>query len=64
MIHCVYVGNQIAKALSLGKSSDEKVSTIHQSTWDNLGIPGEELRDLMLLTKKNFETTIDSWSLE
>ena len=60
----VYTGNQIAKSIALGKSTDGKVSAIPLSIWNSLGISEKELPDILYRIKLDFDAVANSWDLE
>lgn len=60
----VYAGNQIAKSIALGKSTDGKVSTVPPSTWKSLGISEKKLPDILYRIKLDFAAVANSWDLE
>jgi len=63
LIYSVYAGNQIAKAMALGTSSDPLVSNINPVTWEKLGITEKNLPSILLNIKENFRDVIDSWNM-
>jgi HD-like signal output (HDOD) protein len=56
----VYAGNHIAKALGLGKSSDEKVRNIPPFVWHKLRISQKELPELLFKIKLDFNSIAES----
>ncbi|MEW6417018.1 MAG: HDOD domain-containing protein [Nitrospirota bacterium] len=62
--NAVYAGNQIAKAIVLGKSTDERVSAIHPSTRNSFGISEKELPETLFRIKLDFDSVVNSWELE
>ncbi|MFC1524118.1 HDOD domain-containing protein [Thermodesulfobacteriota bacterium] len=54
LVNAIYVGNTIAKAISLGKSTDQAVGKIRKETMEFLQIPGQELNTLLAEIKKKF----------
>ncbi len=63
-VYAVYAGNQIAKALKLGKSISEKVENINPRTWEILGLLEQDLSTLLLEIKTDFDGIINSWDLD
>jgi HD-like signal output (HDOD) protein len=63
LIYSVYTGNQIAKAMALGKSSDPLVSNINPIAWEKLGITKKDLPDIILNIKENFKDILNSWNM-
>jgi HD-like signal output (HDOD) protein len=52
----VYVGNQLAKAVGLGRSLDNQMSGVMPETWRLLDISLKELPALRIRIKKDFES--------
>ena len=63
LVSGAYVGNQISKALALGKSSDIIVTDIVPSTWDLLNITHRELPEILFNIKTMFGDVLSSWEL-
>ena len=63
LIYSVYTGNQIAKAMALGTSSDPLASNINPPAWQKLGITEKDLPSILLKIKENFKDVIDSWNM-
>lgn len=63
LLYAVYAGNQISKALALGKSTDLIVSGIDPVTWSTLHISESELREILFSIKSDFEFILESWKL-
>jgi len=60
--YSVYAANQIVKALSLGRSTDEKAKTIASDTWRILGITKEDFPEIIYEIKSNFDRIATTWS--
>ncbi|MEQ8188059.1 MAG: HDOD domain-containing protein [Candidatus Eremiobacterota bacterium] len=63
LVYTIYTGNQIAKAMALGTSSDPLVSNINPTAWQKLGITEKDLPSVILKIKENFKEVIDSWNM-
>ncbi|MGB9715470.1 MAG: HDOD domain-containing protein [Thermodesulfovibrionales bacterium] len=63
LLYAVYAGNQISKALALGKSTDLIVSEIDPITWSTLYISESELREILFSIKMDFDLMLESWKL-
>jgi len=61
LVLALHAGNQIAKVLSLGRSSDEKVDIIEDMTWEYLDINQEEAKNIFLDIKEDFFMLTSSW---
>ena len=61
LLYAVYAGNQIAKGMALGKSTDERVKTIEASAWTHLGISDVKLKEILFQIKMDFESAVESW---
>ena len=63
IVCAVYVGNQIAKVMELGLSSDPYICNINPLTWNYLNLKEKELPEIMSRIRNNFDTVVDSWKL-
>lgn len=63
LLYAVYAGNQISKALALGKSTDVIVNEIDPITWSILNISESELREILFSIKMDFDLIVESWKL-
>lgn len=63
LIYSVYTGNQIAKAMALGTSSDPLVSNINPIAWEKLGIREKDLPPVLLNIKEIFKDVLNSWNM-
>lgn len=63
LLYAVYAGNQISKALALGKSTDVIVNEIDLVTWSTLHISESDLREILFSIKMDFDFILESWKL-
>jgi len=63
IVSAVYAGNQVAKAMGLGKSSDEYVCNINPLVWKYLNITKEDFPQILFKIKRNFDEVMRSWKL-
>jgi putative nucleotidyltransferase with HDIG domain len=63
LLYAVYAGNQISKALALGKSTDLIVNEVDPVTWSTLHISESELREKLFSIKTDFDIILESWKL-
>lgn len=56
-------GNQVSKALALGRSTDEKVQNIEPAVWKKLGLSEVEVSQILPKIKRDFEDLTSSWQL-
>ena len=63
VLYSVYTGNQIAKAMALGISSDPLVSNINPIAWEKLGITEKDLPSVLLKIKEIFKDVLNSWNM-
>ena len=61
LLFAVHAGNQLAKLLKLGKSSDNKVDIIEDLTWEYLDITSDNIEDLLLDIRDSFDDVMDGW---
>ena len=59
----IFAGNQIAKAMALGKSTDPFVDTIDTSIFNILDITEKELPSVIIKIKNDFKEILNSWKL-
>ncbi|MCK5437610.1 MAG: HDOD domain-containing protein [Desulfobulbaceae bacterium] len=64
LVKALCVGNQLSKALSLGKSTDPKRQTVPRSMFKSLGFNKEDLPGLCTLIKENYTQFIEAWKME
>ncbi len=64
IIYAVHAGNEIAKALDLGRSTFEKVKDINPNTWKILSLSEEDLSMLLLEIKSDFDSIVNSLDLD
>ncbi len=64
IIYAVHAGNEIAKALELGRSAFEKVRDIHPDTWKILSLSEEDLSMLLPEIKSDFDSVTGSLDLD
>lgn len=64
IVRTVFVGNQIAKAMKYGKSTDQLPAKIPLDIWQFLGIHRKELPDLRNRMNEDYEKICESWNLE
>lgn len=62
--YSVYMGNQIVKALGLGRSTDEKVRQIDPVAWETLGIRENDLPYILNQIKEEFNLSANLWVLD
>jgi len=63
LVRAVTVGNQMAKALSLGKSTEPKRLNIPEVLWKFLGVKRDELASLNDLIKDDYNKLIEAWGM-
>jgi HD-like signal output (HDOD) protein len=63
LVRAVAVGNQMAKAMSLGKSTDEKRQPIPDIVWKYLGIKRDDMVKMRDLIKEDYSKLIDAWKI-
>lgn len=61
LILSVYAGNQIVKALGLGKSTDTMADNINEKVWDLLGIYEKNIEGILFDIKSSYENIIKNW---
>ena len=59
LVYAVHAGNEIAKALALGKSASEKVANISAVTWEKLGLSEKGLSTLIPEISANFNDVMN-----
>ena len=64
LISSVYVGNQIAKAMSFGASTDPKSIKIDRETWDRLDIERDKISGFREQIKEDYEIIKKVWELD
>jgi HD-like signal output (HDOD) protein len=64
LISSVYVGNQIAKAMSFGASTDPKAMKIDHEMWLSLDIDREQISGFRDQIKEDYEIISSEWELE
>jgi len=63
LIRAVAVGNQMAKALALGKSTDEKRQPIPDIVWKFLNIKRDNIKVFRSLIKEDYAKLIEAWKM-
>lgn len=63
LIYAVYVGNQITKSLSLGRSFDTKMTGVNPEAWKILGITPKLLLNLKNTIRNDYQNTVSLWGL-
>lgn len=63
LVRAVSVGNQMAKALSLGKSTDAKRQPIPEILWKFLGIKRDDLAALRNNINEDYGSTLEAWGM-
>lgn len=64
LANAVFVGNQMAKALKLGASTDPPIEKIPISLWHSLGIKREILQELRQQIEADYALIVESWNIE
>ena len=64
LIYAVHAGNEIAKALGLGKSTSEKVANINALAWEKLGLSEKDLLMPIPKIKTDFDDIINSLKID
>ncbi len=59
LIYAVYAGNEIAKALNLGKSISDKIADINPVTWKELSLSEKDLSLLIPKIETDFDDVIN-----
>ena len=57
----VHIGNAIAKALALGKSTEPRVTCIELPAWKQLGITENDIPSLVTSVQDEFDLAMDFW---
>jgi putative nucleotidyltransferase with HDIG domain len=63
LLLAVHAGNQLAKLLNLGKSSDNKVDIIEDLTWEYLNIDSDNIEEVLMDIRDAFDEVLDDWGL-
>ncbi|NTV12638.1 MAG: HDOD domain-containing protein [Desulfobulbaceae bacterium] len=61
LLMAVYAGNQLSKALGLGKSLEPVSSGVMPTAWKSLGVDPAKLREVKELIQKDFEVLSHEW---
>jgi putative nucleotidyltransferase with HDIG domain len=60
----VHLGNVIAKALALGKSTEPRVTFIDPSAWGQLGITETEVKPIVAAVQDEFDLAMEFWMID
>lgn len=63
LVNCLCVGNQMAKSLSLGKSTDPRYLPIPMALWETLHCNQEDLPILKTRATENYTALLESWDV-
>ena len=64
LVRSVYVGDQIAKAMSLGKSTDPRPAKISPETWEELKIDREKIAAFREMIKTDYTHIMQHWEIQ
>ncbi len=64
LARAVYIGNQLAKVMRLGKSIDPSVAKIPIDVWQALGISREVIPTLRESIKEDYKKMCEAWDIE
>jgi putative nucleotidyltransferase with HDIG domain len=57
----VHLGNAIAKALALGKSTEPRVTSIDPFAWKQLDIAGADIKHIVFTVQDEFDLAMEFW---
>lgn len=64
LIRALFLGNQLAKALHLGKSTNPVREEIPKTVWQALNIKRNEIKDVASAIQGNYELLLQAWNME
>ncbi|MBU0910203.1 MAG: HDOD domain-containing protein, partial [Proteobacteria bacterium] len=64
LIRSLFLGNQMAKALNLGKSTNPVREEIPKIVWQSLNIKRSQLNDIAGNIKNSYALMLEAWDME
>lgn len=64
LISALFLANQLAKALSMGKSTNPVREEIPKVIWESLNINRDKLRNMSMAIKKKYSILLEEWNME
>jgi hypothetical protein len=64
LIRTLFLGNQMAKALNLGRSSNPVREEVPKIIWQTLNIKYGQINNIAKRIKSNYELLLESWDMD